>query len=141
MRGREQPATSDLRTPWHCGCVTACSAGYGRCVHASPIRPNQAVDDDVRSALLDRYEELITQLPTLSRAWVDRANALRAGEITVEPGWMLRPILGETIEIFGLYRVYNDGRVERDRLIERAEKERFRRAAASARDTREARGA
>jgi hypothetical protein len=85
------------------------------------------VSVDVRAALVDRYERMAAQ--ALGReAWLDRADALRAGEISVEPGWMLVPILGESIEPFALYRVYPDGRVERDRMIERAELRRFREA-------------
>ena len=84
--------------------------------------------DEVRLALIERYEQVIEECGNDRPAWTDRLDALREGEITVEPGWMLRPILGDSIEPFGLYRVYGDGTVERDRRIERAELRRFRRA-------------
>jgi len=83
---------------------------------------------DVRMALIERYEEVIDELGTPRPAWSDRVAALREGETTIEPGWMLRPILGDAVTTYGLYRVYGDGRIERDRRIERAERQRFRRA-------------
>jgi len=91
-------------------------------------RASQVDEDNVRAALIERYERLMHELATEHRAWTDRIDALRDGEITVEPGWMLRPILGDSIETFGLYRVYPDGRIERDRRIEGAEANRFRQA-------------
>jgi hypothetical protein len=50
------------------------------------------------------------------------------GDVLVEPGWMLASIGALDADPFGLYRVYPDGRVERDRHIERMELERFRAA-------------
>jgi hypothetical protein len=90
----------------------------------SPDEPDAL---DVRRMLIERYERLAEH--ALGRAtWLDRIEALREGEISVEPGWMLRPIIGASIDRYALYRVYPDGRVERDRRIERAELERFRAA-------------
>jgi hypothetical protein len=86
----------------------------------------------VRALLLERYEALAQQYPQ-RRSWHERLQAVCAGDVLVEPGWMLRPILGADVDLFGLYRVYPDGRVERDRNIERADLERFRTAGHRAR--------
>jgi hypothetical protein len=84
----------------------------------------------VRSALLARYESLVAEYPN-QRGWIDRLEAVRGGDVLVEPGWMLRPILGDEVDTYGLYRVYPDGRIERDRFIERLELDRFRASAAA----------
>jgi hypothetical protein len=81
----------------------------------------------VRAALIAKYEALAAHYPE-QRSWADRLEAVCAGDILVEPGWMLRTILGEDADPFGLYRVYPDGRIERDRYIERIELDRFRAA-------------
>ena len=81
----------------------------------------------VREALLAKYESLAAQYSN-QRGWGDRLEAVCSGDVLVEPGWMLRPILGDDVDLYGLYRVYPDGRIERDRYIERIELERFRAA-------------
>jgi hypothetical protein len=79
----------------------------------------------VRAALAARYAELAREYPQRPEWW-ERLEAVSAGDVLVEPGWMLRSIVDADIDVFGLYRVYPDGRVERDRNIERAEVRRFR---------------
>jgi hypothetical protein len=81
----------------------------------------------VRAALAVRYAELASEYPQ-RRAWWDRLEAVCAGDVLVEPGWMLDSIVDEDIDVFGMYRVYPNGRIERDRFIERAEVQRFRHA-------------
>jgi hypothetical protein len=82
----------------------------------------------VRAALLAKYEVLTATFPNRPR-WHDRLEAVCVGETVVEPGWMLRDVLDD-VDLFGEYRVYADGRVERDRYIERIELDRFRTAGA-----------
>jgi hypothetical protein len=90
-------------------------------------RRDQARRPFVRDRLCARYRQLCAQFPDPA-AWGDRLAAIEEGDILVEPGWMLRPIVAFDVDIHGLYRVYPDGRVERDRYLERREVERFRAA-------------
>jgi hypothetical protein len=78
----------------------------------------------VRAALLAKYEAIVAQWPD-EPSWTERVEAICCGDVLVEPGWMLTDIVREPVDTFGLYRVYPDGRVERDRHIERLERERF----------------
>jgi hypothetical protein len=87
--------------------------------------PRGERDRRVRVELAARYAELAREYPHRPEWW-DRLEAVRAGDVLVEPGWMLAPIIGDGIDVFGMYRVYPDGRIERDRYIERAEERRFR---------------
>jgi hypothetical protein len=81
----------------------------------------------VRAALLAKYESIAAQWPD-APSWTERVEAIRCGDVLVEPGWMLTDIVREPVDTFGLYRVYPDGRIERDRHIERVERDRFRSA-------------
>jgi hypothetical protein len=81
----------------------------------------------VRAALIAKYEALVAQYPD-SGSWLERLEAVCVGDVLVEPGWLVRQILGDEIDPFGLYRIYPDGRIERDRNIERADLHRFRAA-------------
>ena len=88
-------------------------------------------DEHVREALVHHYARLAAQYAgSRDRSWYDRLAAAMAGDILIEPGWLLRPIIGDDVDIYGLYRVYGDGRIERDRYVEHVERERFRRAGA-----------
>jgi hypothetical protein len=90
-----------------------------------PSEPHVA-DGEVRRSLISQYRELAAQYPDDRHdCWRDRLAAAISGETLVEPGWMLRRVLGDTIHIYGVYRVYGDGRVERDRFLEREDRERF----------------
>jgi hypothetical protein len=86
-------------------------------------------DPMVRQALIDCYTLIATELADRGdRGWFDRIDAIRSGETVIEPGWMLRRVSDGEFDVFGLYRVDADGRIERDRRIERGHRERFRRA-------------
>jgi hypothetical protein len=93
--------------------------------------PNpRAPDPEVRSALAERYAAIASQLSDERHtSWRDRLDAVVGGQVLVEPGWMLRPIVGDDVDIFGFYRVYADGRIERDRFLEQREHARHRGAA------------
>jgi hypothetical protein len=89
----------------------------------------------VRRALIEFYEPLARDFSDAEhRCWAERLEALRAGEIVVEPGFLLQHVIDEPLDVFGLYRVYPDGRVERDRHIERSERDRFRRGGSARRN-------
>jgi hypothetical protein len=81
----------------------------------------------VRGLLRARYRLVCEQFPEPG-GWLDRLSAVEDGDILVEPGWMLRHVVDDELDLFGLYRVYPDGRIERDRYLERREIERFRTA-------------
>jgi hypothetical protein len=87
----------------------------------------------VRAALIEKYEALVALYPSQQR-WVDRLGAVCDGDVLVEPGWMLRTILQDDADLFALYRIYPDDRIERDRYIERVELDRFRTAGRHDRD-------
>jgi hypothetical protein len=88
--------------------------------------PAAPVDRRVRFELARRYAEIAAQFPDAPNdGWRERLAAAAADDVLVEPGWMLRPIVGDDVDIHGLYRVYGDGRIERDRFIERQERARF----------------
>jgi hypothetical protein len=81
------------------------------------------------SRAIGHYRELAAQHPDDRHdSWRDRLAAAIFGATLVEPGWMLRRVPGDTIDIYGVYRIYGDGRVERDRFLEREDRERFLRA-------------
>jgi hypothetical protein len=80
-----------------------------------------------RAALIAAYESLVALYPQ-RRRWMDRLEAVCVGEVLVEPGWMLRSVLDDDADLFALYRVYPDNRIERDRFIERIELDRYRSA-------------
>jgi hypothetical protein len=94
-----------------------------------PHSSGTIADPAVREALIDRYSRIAGEFADIDhRGWSDRVDALRSGETVIEPGWMLRHVCDGDFDLFGLYRVDADGRIERDRHIERRHRERFRQA-------------
>jgi hypothetical protein len=86
-------------------------------------------DRQVRAALVDHYARMAGQYEgSTHRSWHERLAAATAGDILIEPGWLLRRIVGDDVDIYGFYRAYPDGRIERDRYVEHVERDRFRRA-------------
>ena len=64
----------------------------------------------VRAALLAKYQAIVAQYPD-SRSWFERLEAVCVGDILVEPGWLLKQVVGDEIDPYGLYRIYPDGRI------------------------------
>jgi hypothetical protein len=89
-------------------------------------------DHEVREALSRHYRLLAAEYAgSPHRCWDDRLAAAVDGDTLIEPGWLLRRIVGDQVDVYGLYRVYSDGRIERDRFLEHAERERFRSGSAA----------
>jgi hypothetical protein len=95
----------------------------------APRRTRTPADPSVRPALIDCYSLIAQEFAGVDNpGWSERIDALRSGETVVEPGWILRRVCDGDFDVFGLYRVDADGRIERDRRIEQGHRDRFRRS-------------